>query len=138
MSVLLFVDHIAFSDSLCRTCVSAFSAGCALAVVNDCMIVFNMYSVVLAGFFAFFTSNTSVFADASCYFAYIRRAAAYIDLLVNVTQNDKMIGTCLCTDTASDTFGFVNSCKTVLDDYSILRTDLGAVSESETAVSTYL
>lgn len=131
----LFVDHVAFSDSLCRAGVGTLSAGCTNAVINDSMVVFNMDSIVLAGLFTLFTADTAVFADASCDFSYIGRAAAYIDFLVNITQNDKMVGTCLCTDTAADTLGLIDPCKTVLNDDSVLRTDLCTVAEAETSVS---
>lgn len=134
---LLFIDHVAFSDCLCRTSVSTFAAGSAFIIIDNSVIVCNMDSVMLAGLFALFTAYAAVFADAACYLADICGAAAYVDFLVNVTKNDDMVGTCLCTDSAADTFRLVNSCKTVLDDDSVLRTNLCAVTETETAVSTY-
>ena len=60
--------HVTFSDSLCRTSISTLSAGSTFIIVDYSMVVYNMDSVVFTGLFAFLTSDTTIFADAACYF----------------------------------------------------------------------
>lgn len=119
---------------LCGAGFRAFAAGGTFAVVDPCQIVLNMDSVVFALFLTELAADTAAFADAPHYFSYIRGGAANVYLLVDVTQDDKLIGTYLGAKSAADALCFVNTCKTVLDENGVLRADLGAVPEAETAV----
>lgn len=93
-----------------------------------------MDSVVFALFLTELAADTAAFADAADDFSDIGGGAANVDLLVNITKYDKLVGTRLCTQSAAYALCFINAGKTVLDDYSVLRTDLCAVPEAETAV----
>ena len=93
-----------------------------------------MDSVVFALFLAELAADTAAFADAPHNFSDIGGGAANVDFFINITKHDKLIGTRLCTQSAAYALCFVNAGKTVLDDDSVLRTDLCTVPEAEAAV----
>lgn len=126
---------IAETNYLCGARRRAFSASRTLAVINSRKIVFHMDSVVLAFFLAKLAADTAAFANAADDFANLRGGTANVNFLVNVPKHNKLVGTHLCTKSAAYALCLVNTGKTVLDNDSVLRANLCAVPEAETAVS---
>ena len=53
-------DKVALMNTFYGADICAFAAAGTEFIVNDCKIVYNLYSAVLAGFFAFHTADTAV------------------------------------------------------------------------------
>ena len=131
---LQVVNHVALADCLGGTCVCADAAFLTLGVVDAGTVVDDMDGIVRALLFAELAADAAVGARGAHDLADIRGGTADVDLLVDVAENDQVVGTGLHAETASDALGLVHASQTVDDHDCILRTDGGTVPEAETAV----
>ena len=130
----LFAHEAILVNCVYGACLCAFSAACALIVIDNRKVFIHGDSTVGAGLYALHTADTAVGADLSCNCALIVVGAGNSDLCCCVDDLDDTVGAGLCALTAADTAFGNDLCNAVFDNYRILGADSGTVAVAEAGI----
>jgi len=138
MRLEMLFDIVNINTADGTSLVTGTAAG-ALIIVNPCTEVFNGYCTLGAYLGTLHTADTACLTLLSCLGALCVVLTKNCSLCsIKGEQINKLSGTGLDTLFTSTAFIGVDSCNTVTDENCIIRTNLNAITEADTAVYTVL
>ena len=122
----------------CGTALGTRSAACALFVVNNGAVVYDLDSVTGTELFALTTSDTSVLAGFTSICAFVMAAAVDDCCCLLRNHGNDMLGAGLYAHSTADTASRVDVCDAVGNADRVRNADGSAVTATQTAVSAEL
>ena len=131
-------DEVALVDAMYGTNCRTLTASSTERVVDGSEVVNNLDSAALTGLLTLHTADTAVGAYLSCHSALVVVGALNYHTGSILDKVDDTVGTLSYTDATADTLSGVNSCYTVFNSDSVLRTSNRAVTVAKTSKVTRL